>query len=201
MSTRDQRASFHDFSLCQGRSRQGATETGGADMLPYLTTDKTSTQIHCCYYGKKSTGCNFTLPCGLETINGKPAKVKTIVPSSLYFMKKGMPDDWKVYIHGQNPWRVVHSMHASYNKIRDVVGYLRPKNIYPFVPPVETFENSDLGNKTNLGSDDLSWRETLHRKSATNSAKNEIDDDLGLSSPKKELRSPPPKNKTEKTWR
>lgn len=107
------------------------------DMLKHFTTDASSTQIHCCYYGKISTNSACHLPCDLQYINGERIKMITIVPSSLYFLKDGIPKENHVWIQSQKLWRVVHSMHASYNEIREVVGYLKPQNIYPCVPPVD----------------------------------------------------------------
>ena len=59
------------------------------DMLQYFTTDRESTQIHCCYNPtKESETC---LPCGLASTDGKNIKLLTIVPSSLWFVRNGIP--------------------------------------------------------------------------------------------------------------
>merc|ERR1719494_1359682 len=94
------------------------------DMLQHFTTDRESTQIHCCYNPtKESETC---LPCGLASADGKNIKLLTIVPSSLWFVRNGILPKYRCFDRHQRIWRVVHSMHASYSEIREVVSYIKP---------------------------------------------------------------------------
>uniref|UniRef100_A0A7M5WSA3 DNA repair metallo-beta-lactamase domain-containing protein n=2 Tax=Clytia hemisphaerica TaxID=252671 RepID=A0A7M5WSA3_9CNID len=107
-------------------------------MLEHFTTTSHHTQIHCCYYGRLSTSSAKALPCGMHFIDGRPCKVLTIVPSSLIFIQNGeIPKEGKIWNAKQHIWRVFHSMHASYNEMRILLRYLKPQNIYPFVPPAD----------------------------------------------------------------
>lgn len=112
------------------------------DMEDYFTDDQHSTQIHSCYNPSAPPDC---LPCGLSTSQtGEKLEILTIVPSSLWFVKNGsIPKGNKIFVERQNMWRVFHSMHSSYNEIRDFLGYLRPNRIYPSVIPVDATSKQD----------------------------------------------------------
>eukprot|EP00794_Sanderia_malayensis_P006239 gene6239-6956_t len=138
-----------------------------SNMSKYFTTDKLSTQIHSCRWNAK--GCfSENIPCGVSTLNGKPVKVMTIKPSILWFaMENFIPDDHTSYVKKQDLYRVVHSMHSSYEEIRDVVAYLRPKYLYPTVNPI----NADVIGAYNSLKDLLRY-DNMQESNATAEASN-----------------------------
>ncbi|XP_065842696.1 protein artemis-like isoform X2 [Oscarella lobularis] len=115
-----------------------ASYTALPDITKYLTTDPRSTWIHaCCWKLYKRQG--VSIPCGIlaPPVNGKH-QVLRLKLTTMWFTKlpDGFPKDHKFYLPKFNIWRIVHSMHSSYNEICDVVGYLKPTSAYPTVIPV-----------------------------------------------------------------
>ncbi|XP_032221316.2 protein artemis isoform X2 [Nematostella vectensis] len=105
-----------------------------SDMIQHFTTDASKTRIHACHWKNSDSS---TLPCGLVLPNGLEPKVLRIRPSTFWFAQRPqpLPADNIKYCKEQKMWRVVHSMHASMEEIRDLVGYLRPEHVHPNVEP------------------------------------------------------------------
>ncbi|XP_072181650.1 protein artemis-like [Diadema setosum] len=89
------------------------------ELARHLTTDGSSTQIHACRYSS----------CSLESASD----VMLVQPSTMWFTSNARPDD--VVRKVGNRYRLCFSFHSSYSEVRDFLGYIRPKYVYPNVVP------------------------------------------------------------------
>lgn len=110
-----------------------------------LTSDGQSTRVHCCSYRRgqqKARG----LPCGSKGPNGHPFHVLTIKPSTQWFLspKKTTSSCPCVFLPRQNMYRIMHSMHCSFNEVCAFAAYIKPRQIVPCVVPARDSALTDV---------------------------------------------------------
>ncbi|XP_055946804.1 protein artemis-like [Argiope bruennichi] len=143
-----------------------------------VTTVETESRIHACRRDK-TVGDTFYIsaaPCGYETEDLKPIKVKYIKLCAWSF-KHGAPDSTHhMYIGKEKMHKVCFSTHSSLAEVRDLVSYLKPKIVYPNVVQGQTVEEIlELINVTS--SQDLSSPELQFSISPLGELRNMTPDD------------------------
>ncbi|XP_062374509.1 protein artemis [Sardina pilchardus] len=110
------------------------------ELLSHVTTDR-ATQIHACRHPKDEEFFRANrLPCGCTSKDGKPLRIISIKPSTMWFGERTRKTNVIVRM-GQSSYRACFSFHSSYSEITDFLSYICPVNIYPNVIPMgRTFE-------------------------------------------------------------
>lgn len=99
-----------------------------------LTTDPTKTRIHACKWDSKITSSfRSYLPCGHVPSSGVPAIYRIRLSVMGFARSNNIPASG--YVEHDTGCHVVHSMHASYGEIRDILRFLRPRRIQACVVP------------------------------------------------------------------
>ncbi|GFR17963.1 protein artemis [Trichonephila clavata] len=107
-----------------------------------VTCIATESKIHACGMNEKGLKVIHVhqMPCGYYTEDGKPVKVRYIKPCAMSFKNLVPGDNIYVYVEKEQMYKVCFSTHSSLSEIRDLVHYLKPKNIYPNVVQNQTVE-------------------------------------------------------------
>ncbi|KAL2103019.1 hypothetical protein ACEWY4_002187 [Coilia grayii] len=110
------------------------------EILSHVTTDR-ATQIHACRHPKDDEFFkNNRLPCGCTAKDGKPLRIISIKPSTMWFGERTRKTNVIVRM-GESSYRACFSFHSSYSEIKDFLRHICPVNIYPNVLPLgRTFE-------------------------------------------------------------
>ena len=74
------------------------------------------------------------LPCGYVMPSGEAPAVRVITPSTMWFTQR--PNLESIVQCTKTRHRVCYSFHSSYSEVRDLVMYLKPKEVYPNVKPM-----------------------------------------------------------------
>ena len=109
-------------------------QTALPEVAACLTTDPTKTRIHSCKWDSSITSSfRSSLPCGHVPERGIPVIYR--IRLSILGFARGNKIPSSGYVSYDGGCHIVHSMHASYNEIRDLVGFLKPKRIQACVNP------------------------------------------------------------------
>ncbi|GFY53836.1 protein artemis [Trichonephila inaurata madagascariensis] len=107
-----------------------------------VTCIATESKIHACGMNEKGLKVIYVhqMPCGYYTEDGEPVKVRYIKPCAMSFKNLVPGDNIYVYVEKEKMYKVCFSTHSSLSEVRDLVHYLKPKNIYPNVVQNQTVE-------------------------------------------------------------
>ncbi|XP_031438341.1 protein artemis isoform X2 [Clupea harengus] len=105
------------------------------EILSHVTTDR-ATQIHACRHPKDEEFFRANrLPCGCMAKDGKPLRIISIKPSTMWFGERTRKTNVVVRM-GESSYRACFSFHSSYSEIKDFLSYICPVNVYPNVIPM-----------------------------------------------------------------
>ncbi|XP_063074061.1 protein artemis [Engraulis encrasicolus] len=111
------------------------------EILCHVTTDR-ATQIHACRHPRDEEFFrNNRLPCGSVSKDGRPLRIISIKPSTMWFGERTRKTNVIVRM-GESSYRACFSFHSSYSEIKDFLTHICPVNVYPNVIPMgRTFED------------------------------------------------------------
>lgn len=97
-----------------------------------VTCIATESKIHACGINQKGQKAIkvHNMPCGYCTEDGKPVNVRYIKPCAMSFKNLVPGKDIFIYEGKDQIYKVCFATHSSLSEVRDIVHYLKPKNIY-----------------------------------------------------------------------